>query len=324
MTNGAQWKPLYTKALAITAFQVVILSAIFAAYDVEVPIKPTIHWIVGKVHEIEIVRKSLGWLSTTFGMSMIRAKAQPKATHQKTLSFAELMTDVQQLPVLTKEQLTLFDGSRPAKPVYLAILGRIYNVDKGRKHYAPGGGYHFFSGKDATRAFVTGDFTEEGLTDDISGLSEQELLSVIDWLKFYEKDYKLVGVLQGSYYNADKELTERGINVVESLERAQAYKDKQLKESEVFPPCNSEWQKEKGGRVWCSTKSGGVKREWVGVPRKLFSSFSKTYRCACVKNFGPPLALPGEDGNRGDLDNPNLREYDGCSPSSNSCKLENE
>ena len=30
--------------------------------------------------------------------------------------------------------------------IYLAILGRIYDVSKGKKHYGPGGGYNFFSG----------------------------------------------------------------------------------------------------------------------------------------------------------------------------------
>lgn len=67
--------------------------------------------------------------------------------------------------------------------------------------------------------------------------------------------------------------------------------------------------------------SGGVKREWVGVPRKLFTAGTRNYRCACVKNFGVPLASPGAQGNRGDLDQPNLEEYEGCSPVANSCKL---
>lgn len=44
-----------------------------------------------------------------------------------------------------------------------------------------------------------------------------------------------------------------------------------------------------------------------------------------MKNFGPPLssyADVDEEGTRGDLDNPNLHEYPGCSPTSNSCKLQ--
>lgn len=52
----------------------------------------------------------------------------------------------QQQQLFTADQLALFDGSRPSKPVYLAILGRVFNVDKGRKHYGVGGGYHFFAG----------------------------------------------------------------------------------------------------------------------------------------------------------------------------------
>uniref|UniRef100_A0A0M3I6Y2 Uncharacterized protein n=1 Tax=Ascaris lumbricoides TaxID=6252 RepID=A0A0M3I6Y2_ASCLU len=73
------------------------------------------------------------------------------------------------------------------------------------------------------------------------------------------------------------------------------------------------------------TCGGGIHREWTGVPRKLFNPGTKTSRCACVKNFGPPLssyADVDEEGTRGDLDNPNLHEYPGCSPTSNSCKLQ--
>lgn len=106
------------------------------------------------------------------------------------------------------------------------------------------------------------------------------------------------------------------------LETALEYKKKQVHENEVFPACNSEWKQNTGGRVWCTQKSGGVDRDWAGVPRKLYAAGSKNYRCACVKNFGTPLATDDAKGNRGDLDNPNLKLYDNCSPSSNSCKLE--
>lgn len=58
----------------------------------------------------------------------------------------KLLINKEDLPVFTRNQLALFDGSRNSKPVYLALLGRVYNVEKGRKHYAKGGGYSFFSG----------------------------------------------------------------------------------------------------------------------------------------------------------------------------------
>ena len=60
--------------------------------------------------------------------------------------------------------------------------------------------YWFYSndycilGRDGTRAFVTGTFTEEGATDDITGLSGKEILSVEYWNNFYNSQYTYVGL----------------------------------------------------------------------------------------------------------------------------------
>ena len=48
--------------------------------------------------------------------------------------------------LFTPDQLKKYDGTDGSKGPYLAILGRVYNVRKGKKHYGPGGGYEFFSG----------------------------------------------------------------------------------------------------------------------------------------------------------------------------------
>ncbi|PVH89561.1 cytochrome b5 [Cadophora sp. DSE1049] len=66
---------------------------------------------------------------------------------------------------LTDSDLKAFDGSDPTKPIYLAINGTIYDVTAGGRHYGPGGSYHFFAGKDASRAFVTNCFEEDGNPD---------------------------------------------------------------------------------------------------------------------------------------------------------------
>lgn len=52
----------------------------------------------------------------------------------------------------------------------------------------------FHLGKDASLAFVTGDFTESGLTDDVSSLSPSQVMALYDWLAFYQKEYQAVGM----------------------------------------------------------------------------------------------------------------------------------
>lgn len=71
----------------------------------------------------------------------------------------------------TDADLKEFDGTDPEKPIYLAINGTIYDVSNGRKHYGPGGGYHFFAGVDASRGFVTNCFAEDR-TPDMRGVEE--------------------------------------------------------------------------------------------------------------------------------------------------------
>ncbi|KAG8629763.1 hypothetical protein KVT40_001382 [Elsinoe batatas] len=72
---------------------------------------------------------------------------------------------------LTDAELAAYDGTDPTKPIYLALNGTIYDVTVGRSYYGPGGMYGFFSGKDASRAFITGCFDTD-LTPDTRGIEE--------------------------------------------------------------------------------------------------------------------------------------------------------
>jgi hypothetical protein len=58
----------------------------------------------------------------------------------------------------------------------LAVLGEVFDVSQGARHYAPGRSYAFFTGRDASRAFATGDFSEAGLIDDLDGLPPSEVM----------------------------------------------------------------------------------------------------------------------------------------------------
>jgi len=78
---------------------------------------------------------------------------------------------------------------KPGGTPYLVIVGHVFDVTSGMKSYGPGSGYHGFIGKDGSRAFVTGQFDEEGLISDLKGLSSTEYAGIADWLKFYIKTY---------------------------------------------------------------------------------------------------------------------------------------
>ncbi len=48
--------------------------------------------------------------------------------------------------------LLAFNGTDPAKPIYIGYEGKVYDVTAGKDFYATGGDYHWLAGKDATDA----------------------------------------------------------------------------------------------------------------------------------------------------------------------------
>lgn len=224
--------------------------------------------------------------------------------------------------VFIPEELARYRGGPRDPGLYLALLGRVYDVSTGRRHYEPGAHYSGFAGRDASRAFVTGDYSEAGLVDDVSDLSYSEMLTLQNWLSFYEKNYEFVGRVIGRFYGEDGLPTPELTQVETMINKGLEANKQKLKEKERFPPCNVEWSSTRGSRFWCSQKSGGVDRDWIGVPRKLYKPGTKQSHCVCVKTTGPPSDQNPEDPtqrNRGDLDHPNLREYADCSPRAVTC-----
>ncbi|KAK9455862.1 cytochrome b5-like heme/steroid binding domain-containing protein [Dipodascopsis uninucleata] len=87
--------------------------------------------------------------------------------------------------ILTEAELAYYDGSDPHLPVYVGLNGSVYDVTENRLTYGPGGPYHFFAGRDAARAFVTGCFSSD-LTHDLRGLnSEQAEIEIQRWQNFF-------------------------------------------------------------------------------------------------------------------------------------------
>eukprot|EP01128_Nolandella_sp_AFSM9_P000603 TRINITY_DN10752_c0_g1_i1.p2 TRINITY_DN10752_c0_g1~~TRINITY_DN10752_c0_g1_i1.p2 ORF type:complete len:149 (-),score=39.62 TRINITY_DN10752_c0_g1_i1:134-580(-) len=92
----------------------------------------------------------------------------------------------------TLAQLATFRGGE-GKPIYTAILGKVYDVSSKPMFYGPGGSYHVFAGHDISRALATGSLKEEDVNNSsLDGLSPQELQALEEWISTFSK-YPVIG-----------------------------------------------------------------------------------------------------------------------------------
>ncbi|XP_010525177.1 PREDICTED: membrane-associated progesterone-binding protein 4 [Tarenaya hassleriana] len=205
--------------------------------------------------------------------------------------------------LFTAEELALYNGTDEKLPICLGILGSVFDVTKGKSHYGSGGGYNHFAGRDASRAFVSGNFTGDGLTDSLRGLSSSEVKSVVDWRDFYIRTYTYVGKLVGRYYDSQGNPTKHLKGVEAKASRGAQLLEKQKIEEAKQPNCNSQWSQDEGGEVWCDV---GVPR-LVQRPLEIALTGQMSKRCACFK----------ED----QLDQAGLEIYKGCDPLAKTCRV---
>lgn len=152
-----------------------------------------------------------------------------------------------------------------------------------------------------------GDFTEKGLIESIEGLDPIQVLDIKEWNDFYHKDYTFIGVLEGEYYDSEGNPTSQYHKMVSLVEKGRQLKKEQEDIKKKYPPCNSKWASGQGGELWCSTESGGIKRDWEGYPRQRYDKTFKNSSCVCVKAFDDP--------------DPSLKLYKDCDPKSKVCKI---
>ena len=87
------------------------------------------------------------------------------------------------------KELKLLAEKTPKKKrkLLLAVLGSVFDVSKGKQHYDPeDGAYGVFAFRDATRAFVTGDFQND-LNDDCRDFNAEQYAQAVRWRDFYMK-----------------------------------------------------------------------------------------------------------------------------------------
>ncbi|KAM0945156.1 putative cytochrome b5-like heme/steroid binding domain-containing protein [Dioscorea sansibarensis] len=129
-------------------------------------------------------------LSVLFGSPATPPPSKPE------LEAMEPLPPPVQIGEVTEEELRVYDGTDPKKPLLMAIKGQIYDVSQSRMFYGPGGPYALFAGKDASRALAKMSFEENDLTGDISGLGPFELEALQDWEYKFMSKYVKVGTIK--------------------------------------------------------------------------------------------------------------------------------
>lgn len=116
--------------------------------------------------------------------------------------------DYHKLAEMSAEKLAIYDGNGPHELILLSITGLIFNVSSAPNFYGKGGGYNFFSGKDATVSFVTGCFSDECFANQSTGWDAMDADSarqVNEWVGTYIEKYHLYARLKDVYeqYHTD-------------------------------------------------------------------------------------------------------------------------
>ncbi len=184
-------------------------------------------------------------------------------------------------------------------------------MTRGARHYGPGGGYAFFSGRDGTRGFVTGEFNDTGLIDDVTGLSDADLSGLLTWRDFYHKDYVFIGLLAGgAFYDASGAPSPLVALLDAARARVAAVRAAAAAAEARAPACSAAWSAAAGGEVWCDGEGGGVPRR-VLTPAPPGSDASPAVRCACLDGAHQGAQVPGAS---------SIEVYPACDPAARRCR----
>ncbi|TMW57834.1 hypothetical protein Poli38472_014437 [Pythium oligandrum] len=94
----------------------------------------------------------------------------------------------------TKRDLAKFNGESD-RPIYIGLLGEVYDVTSHRNQYGPGGPCAAFAGKEASRALATMSMNDEDLDSlDLSDLSDEYIDALHRWMKRFQEEDKYPNV----------------------------------------------------------------------------------------------------------------------------------
>lgn len=102
--------------------------------------------------------------------------------------------------ILSAQTLAQYRGQAGGR-IYVGVLGKVYDVSASAGFYGPGGQYHVFAGRDATRALAKGLLLDEEVLNrpgDVSDLDGSEQLKLDSWVDRFEAKYPCVAFLDAA------------------------------------------------------------------------------------------------------------------------------
>lgn len=118
-----------------------------------------------------------------------------------------------------REALSALGADGQSGALALSILGTVINVTDARHLYGEGAPYASLTGRDASRAFATGDFDGD-LHDGVADLSDKELADIVWWSNYLESKYEAVGRLAGgAFFDEAGEATDHRRRIIRRAER---------------------------------------------------------------------------------------------------------
>ena len=181
--------------------------------------------------------------------------------------------------VYSREELKRYVGTKAGGDprIFLAILGEVFDVSAGAGFYGAGEGYAGFAGRDASAAFLSGDFTPAGLHDDLAGLTPVQLVEMFNWRdSTYIAKYIPMGVVEGCFYGADGAPTVELLHVRKMVKVGVAEKERLAVQRKLYNGCNSKWTQEHGKTLWCHEPL------IVRHQRLVDGEGKETLRCVCA------------------------------------------
>ncbi|KAJ7457719.1 cytochrome b5 [Mycena latifolia] len=132
-----------------------------------------------------------------------RSSTPPSASAPSTAADEKPVKTIMQAPredlappkddPFTLDQLKEFDGSDPAKPIYVSIKGTVFDVSTKADVYGAGRSYNVFAGKDGSKGLGMSSLIPENAVPDYSELNEADRKVLDDWHSFFTKRYNIVG-----------------------------------------------------------------------------------------------------------------------------------